>query len=478
MADKKNNKIGPGPTFGTTPPTSSDELPAPSGKPSELCKPTQDSNDNFLKKQNRQQTKGKTRKTPVTPIKATPKKTTKSSTSQTTKTPPAKIQKGKSVSSATQPQETKGGNKPNNLNNNKKNSGGASPGLSQNNSSHGESQEPNSSGCCNNCAELKKILFNKVTETESGHITETDDTPGGERLHVMHRSGTNFEILPRGSFTGTVVTDGWLSFYRDLWIHVDGFTNLTFDKGVKVIVNQDKIENSKDKNVNLDIKVMGKANVNLHIQGGNLNIKIDNGDVNLNMVDGDINIKQNNGNYNHYVNGDYNLEVTGDMHTVIGGDRLEEVQGFKEDFVYTGSYTLDTKDGIRHISEGDIEIQTDTNYKATIKQNYLLKIYENKEIYIGKKKSEWIDGKTTIKSKEHAHYSEGNYDITSNATQNYYASGIVRIYGNTNVDINGTLPALASSTPENIPKEQDIIEYNQYEYIENSFRTESRERDN
>ena len=35
---------------------------------------------------------------------------------------------------------------------------------------------------------------NHVTETESGHIVEMDDTPGRERIHVYHRSGTYVEI--------------------------------------------------------------------------------------------------------------------------------------------------------------------------------------------------------------------------------------------------------------------------------------------
>ncbi len=41
--------------------------------------------------------------------------------------------------------------------------------------------------------------YNKVTETESGHVIEIDDTPGAERLHVYHRTGTFVEIDNAGS---------------------------------------------------------------------------------------------------------------------------------------------------------------------------------------------------------------------------------------------------------------------------------------
>ena len=41
--------------------------------------------------------------------------------------------------------------------------------------------------------------YNKVIETESGHVIENDDTPGAERLRVQHRTGSQVEFLPDGS---------------------------------------------------------------------------------------------------------------------------------------------------------------------------------------------------------------------------------------------------------------------------------------
>lgn len=39
---------------------------------------------------------------------------------------------------------------------------------------------------------------NKVMSTTSGHIIEIDDTPGGERFHIYHKSGTYYEVHPDG----------------------------------------------------------------------------------------------------------------------------------------------------------------------------------------------------------------------------------------------------------------------------------------
>lgn len=39
---------------------------------------------------------------------------------------------------------------------------------------------------------------NKVMVTTSGHIIEIDDTPGAERFHIYHKSGTYYEVHPNG----------------------------------------------------------------------------------------------------------------------------------------------------------------------------------------------------------------------------------------------------------------------------------------
>lgn len=39
---------------------------------------------------------------------------------------------------------------------------------------------------------------NKVIQTTSGHVVELDDTPGAERIHVRHSSGSYIEMGPDG----------------------------------------------------------------------------------------------------------------------------------------------------------------------------------------------------------------------------------------------------------------------------------------
>jgi len=172
--------------------------------------------------------------------------------------------------------------------------------------------------------------FNKVTETESGHIVEFDDTPGSERINIFHRSGTFEEIHPNGDKVEKVVRDQYVSVLRDSNVHIDGFSNITVDKGIKVYVNRDNLQNSENSCVNFDVHVGQNANVNLFLEKGNCNVRLNDGDINVEMMKGDVNFRQNQGNFNHFINGDYNLECTGHMHTVVGQDSVTEIGGSRD----------------------------------------------------------------------------------------------------------------------------------------------------
>ena len=172
--------------------------------------------------------------------------------------------------------------------------------------------------------------FNKVQESESGHIFEIDDTPGSERIHLFHRSGTFQEIHPNGDSVTKVVRDNYTSILRDDYVHIDGHCNVTIDKALKILVNADKTPNVSTSAVNFDIEVGENANVNIIINRGNCNVRLKNGDANFLLNHGDVNIRQEAGNYNHFVNGDYNLEVAGHMHMVVGEDHVTEIGGNRD----------------------------------------------------------------------------------------------------------------------------------------------------
>ena len=69
--------------------------------------------------------------------------------------------------------------------------------------------------------------FNHVHESESGHISEIDDTPGGERLFRQHASGTYEEIVADGTKTVKVFGDNYELIAKGSNVFVKGNINLT-----------------------------------------------------------------------------------------------------------------------------------------------------------------------------------------------------------------------------------------------------------
>ena len=69
--------------------------------------------------------------------------------------------------------------------------------------------------------------FNHVHESESGHISEIDDTPGGERLFRQHTSGTYEEIVADGTKTVKVFGDNYELIAKGSNVFVKGNINLT-----------------------------------------------------------------------------------------------------------------------------------------------------------------------------------------------------------------------------------------------------------
>ena len=84
-----------------------------------------------------------------------------------------------------------------------------------------------------------KYPFNKVMETESGHIQEFDDTPGQERIHTYHRSGTYSEIDPNGTQVNYIVGENFIVMERNGFISIGGDCNITAEGNVNIYARTD-----------------------------------------------------------------------------------------------------------------------------------------------------------------------------------------------------------------------------------------------
>lgn len=69
--------------------------------------------------------------------------------------------------------------------------------------------------------------YNNVMASRSGHIMEVDDTPGGERLHWVHMSGSYKQMLPNGDVVNKSVKDHYDLTMFDKRYYVGGDHNLS-----------------------------------------------------------------------------------------------------------------------------------------------------------------------------------------------------------------------------------------------------------
>lgn len=126
-----------------------------------------------------------------------------------------------------------------------------------------------------------KYPFNKAKETESGHVFEMDDTPGQERVHIFHRSGSYIEIHPDGKVVKKSLKDSYEITLGD---------TIRYSKG-------------KEKVSSAGYEQLSSAEYNLEISKGDLNIDVKSGSVNM-IVNGDV---------NHKCTGNYNVTAAGNI---------------------------------------------------------------------------------------------------------------------------------------------------------------------
>jgi|LWDU01.1.fsa_nt_gi hypothetical protein len=159
--------------------------------------------------------------------------------------------------------------------------------------------------------------YNHVTESESGHVFEVDDSPGGERIMNYHRTGTFDEIHPDGSKMTKIVGTDYEIVLRDRNVSIEGSCNLTIGGACRTLIKGDyilEVEGNYTEKIHKNhfYKIgVGKSGGNeaFEVRGnrtGNIN-KNDNLRVMLDQV------SHINANYIKQVNGTYDLSVVKDM---------------------------------------------------------------------------------------------------------------------------------------------------------------------
>ena len=148
--------------------------------------------------------------------------------------------------------------------------------------------------------------YNSVTETESGHILEFDDTSAAERIYLAHKTGTSTEYNPNGDLVNIIKGTQYTLTSNDNKVNIDGLSDITIGGRHKIYINKNGQTNN-----HYDIQIGPNANINIQVDTGDINLVTKQGKVNVNSA------------------GDYNLKVGGNMRVSVEGNILETVEGSK-----------------------------------------------------------------------------------------------------------------------------------------------------
>lgn len=198
--------------------------------------------------------------------------------------------------------------------------------------------------------------YNKVTQTEQGHIIEIDDTPGSERIHVYHSSGTFVEI----DANGTVVRRTKGSLYeivdRNGKISIAGKADISVNGACNIFVGNDA-----------NIEVEGDVNLKCHNDitaqaGGTLNLSAV---EELNITSANVNIEA----YSSF-NMKGNVELNLHSSNVINMHSNAEIKVEAIDLYSLTDYTYFESTKQAHLlSRGDFFTQSDSDFNIKAGSN-------------------------------------------------------------------------------------------------------------
>ena len=211
--------------------------------------------------------------------------------------------------------------------------------------------------------------YNHVHESESGHIHEIDDSPGGERLLKYHRVGTFEEIHPDGTVVTKIVKDNYQITAGNDFCYIKGNVNLTVEGDVRNLIKGDYV-------LEVEGDYTEKLHKNKYIKigagesGGNLGQEI-RGNVSENISEdyitriGENYIQTIEKDLTSNINGAYDISIMGDSSSFVMGDMTSTSFG---SYLQTSIGAISMKSGdVMNIKAADnLTIETEANEIHTV----------------------------------------------------------------------------------------------------------------
>lgn len=195
--------------------------------------------------------------------------------------------------------------------------------------------------------------FNHTYTTESGHVMEYDDTPGGERIHQYHTKGTFYEIQPDGTKVTKVVGDDYEILLRNKNLVIKGNLNVTIQGDARIYTQGNRIEE-----VDGDYYLNVKGSMVTKIQGAEQKEVMSDKATQINE-----NVKTRVGkNVTLTIVGGEEKYVSLTSNTIIQGNVLEVFNGYHRHLV-ANSHTSSTGGNTNIISSSHYTVKSLNNLK-------------------------------------------------------------------------------------------------------------------
>lgn len=115
-----------------------------------------------------------------------------------------------------------------------------------------------------------KYPYNNVTETESGHIVEFDDTYGKERIHLAHRNGSFQEWFPNGDKVEKITKDNYEIVMGNDRVYIMGKCFVTVQGDAEVYVKENatiKVDKNVTATIGQNLSATVNRNATLKVNG-------------------------------------------------------------------------------------------------------------------------------------------------------------------------------------------------------------------
>ena len=179
--------------------------------------------------------------------------------------------------------------------------------------------------------------YNHVFESECGHITEVDDTPGAERTFRQHKTGTYEEVIADGTKTVKVIGDNYEVIMGDSNVYIVGNVNITYGTDDEPATVRHLVKGD------YHLEVEGNYTQKIH---KNMRTKVGAGKIG--------------GNLEEEINGTHSFNITQAVKGRIGEDVNVTTEG-DETRINNGKFDLVAKSNISAITTGGAMLMNASN---------------------------------------------------------------------------------------------------------------------